>query len=368
MRGLLGRHDLTMSDFYLLAAERACSVDTMVRDLYRNPDSEVFDRFLRYNGIESPSARLMPGELLIIPSLVAGQQLEPERVGRSVRRANYMMRNSKAEPAAETFNENFTWLRGVLGSEEFRAGAGITENTLDYFGRRADRIADMFGEYRRSYEAAARTPGKSFIKHSAANSARHFIESDLRQQITGISRDIFLPNPNRTHVQDQLGISHKALKNQIRTGRNLKELDKISDTAAKVQKLSEQLKRGAYVMKIVSAGSTVIEVNSVYANSGTRAGNMKVGREVSKFAGSAIGGRLGGAAGGFVAGGALVAFGIGTGGLGPAAIAIGGIVVGSVMGGAIGGEVGDSVWDTWGNGIYTAGEDYFDIFDKASLE
>ena len=357
-----------MSDFYLLAAERACSAETMLQEVYRHPDAAVRSRFLQYNDISSLSSRMMPGELMVVPSLTAGPTIEPARIGRSVRRANYVMRNSKSEPAAEQFNENFSWLRDVVGSEQFRTGAGITENTLDYFNMRAGRIADMFHEHRRSYEVAAIVPGKSFLKHSAANSARHFIESDLKQQITGVTRKMFLPNPQRTRMKDQLGISHKALKNQIKTGKNLKELDKISDVAAKAQKLSEQLKKGAFVMKVVSVGSTVIEVNSVYQTQGTRAGNMKVGREVSKAAGSAVFGRLGGAGGGFIAGAALVAFGIGTGGLGPAAIAIGGVVVGSIVGGKVGEEVGDSVWDAWGNDIYSAGEDFFDVFSTSGLE
>ena len=357
-----------MSDFYLLAAERACSAETMVREVYRDPNSAVRSRFLEYNGITSLSSRMMPGELLVVPSLTAGPTLEPARVGRSVRKANYVMRNSKAEPAAEQFNENFSWLRDVVGGEDFRTGAKIGENTLTYFNMRAGRIADMFHEHRRAYEIGARSPGKSFLKHSAANSARHFIESDLKQQITGISRKMFLPNPHRTRMKDQLGISHKALKNQITTGKNLKELDKISEVVGKAQKLSESLKKGAFVMKVVSVGSTVIEVNSVYDKQGTRAGNMKVGREVTKAAGSALGGRLGGAGGGFIAGAALVAFGIGTGGLGPAAIAIGGVVVGSIVGGKIGEDVGDSAWDAWGNDIYTAGEDFFDVFATSGLD
>lgn len=345
-----------MTDFYLLAAERACSVDTMLKEAYRNPGPETVQNFLRFNGIASPSERVMPGELLIVPSLAEGPKLAPEQVGRSIRRANYVTRNSMAEPAAAEFNANFSWVRDLVVSNDFDTGAGVAENTLTYFSERANRIADTLGEYRRNYEIAARSPGKSFTKHSAANSARFFIERDLRGQITGLSQKMFLASPQRSRMKDMIGISHKALKNDVRVGSNLKELDKISEAAAKAQKLAAKLKNGALVFKIVSLGATGKEVHDTYQRHGSRAGNMRVGREVTSV--------LGGSVGGWAAGALVVAFGVGTGGLGPAAIAIGGVIVGGIAGGA----AGEMAWDEWGNDIYSAGENAFDFLEKAALE
>lgn len=345
-----------MTDFYLLAAERACSVDTMVKEAYREPDPAAVQNFLRYNGISSLADRIAPGELLIVPSLTDGPRLEPEKVGKSMRQANYVMRNSMAEPAAMEFNGTFNWVRDLVTSEAVGTGSEVAENTLKYFEGRANRIADTLGEYRRNYEVAARAKGKSFVKHSAANSARFFIERDLQSQITGVSRKLFYSNPPRTRMKDQIGISHKALKNEVRVGSNLKELDKISDTAAKAQKLAAKLKNGALVFKVVSLGATANEVHTVYKKSGSRAGNMRVGREVS--------GAIGGGVGGWAASALLVAFGVGTGGLGIAAIAVGGVIVGGIVGGA----AGEAAWDEWGNDVYTAGESAFDFLEKAALE
>lgn len=356
-----------MTDFYLLSAERTCSAQSLAGESYRNAGEQATQQFLSANGFGKPTDRLMRGELYAVPSLAEGPKLEPGQIGQAIAKANFQTRNQRSEPAAQEFNANFAWMKELVASDGADAVMKTSEGTLEYFEKRADNIAGLLTEYKRSYETTARAGG-SFLSPTAANSARHFIARDLQTEITGVTRRMFLERPHRAKLQDQLGISHKALQNQVNLGKNLKELEKIERAAVKARKLSSHLKRGGMVVKIASAGKTVADINQAFAAGGTRGGLMKTGEEASKAAGGLIGGRLGGAAGGWAAGAALAVFGVGTGGLGFVAVAIGGVVVGSIAGGAIGESVGEAAWGEWGNDVYTMGEDAFELLVKKPVE
>lgn len=357
-----------MTDFYLLAAERSCSAQSLVGQSYRAAGEQTAQQFLHANGFAKPGDRLMRGELFAVPSLAPGPQLEPGRVGQVIAKANFHTRNQRSEPAAQEFNANFGWLREMVGSDGADAALKTSEGTLAYFEKRADSIAGLLTQYKRSYEVTARSGGANFLNPGAANSARHFIARDLQTEITGVTRRMFLEKPHRSKLQDQLGISHKALKNQVNLGKNLKELEKIEQAAVKARKLSSHLKRGGMVVRIAGAGSTVADIHQAFEAGGARGGVMKTGQESFKAAGGLVGGRLGGAAGGWAAGAALAVFGVGTGGLGFVAVAIGGVVIGSIAGGAIGESVGDAAWGEWGNDIYTMGEDAFELLVKKRVD
>lgn len=356
-----------MTDFYLLSAERTCSAQSLAGESYRNAGEQATQQFLSANGFARPTDRLMRGELYAVPSLAEGPRLEPARVGQAIGKANFETRNQRSEPAAQEFNANFSWLQELVASDGADAALKTTEGTLDYFEKRTGRIAGLLTEYKRSYDTTARA-GANFLSPSAANSARHFIARDLQTEITGVTRRMFLERPHRAKLQDQLGISHKALQNQVNLGKNLKELEKIERAAIKSRKLASHLKRGGMVVKVASAGKTLVDINQAFEAGGTRGGLMKTGEEASKATGGLIGGRIGGAAGGWLAGAALGVFGVGTGGLGFVAVAIGGVVVGSIAGGAVGESLGEAAWGEWGNDIYTMGEDAFELLVKKPVE
>jgi hypothetical protein len=356
-----------VTDLYLLAADRTCSAQSLVEGAYRGPTKEAAAHFLQANAFAGPQDRLMRGELYAVPGLASGPRVEAGQVGRAVAKANYQTRNQRSEPAAAEFNANFHWLYEMIGSDEGKAAAKTAENTLDYFEKRTEKIVHLFEDYERAYKVSAGA-GADFLKGSAANSARRFVERDLQDQLTGVSRKMFLERPHRARLQDQLGISHKALKNQVKVGSNLKELDKVAQAAGKSRKLAGHLKKGGLLIKAVGLVSTGAEIKSAFDTGGRKAGSMKLGEESFKLAGSLAGGRVGGAVGGWAAGAAVAFFGVGTGGLGFVAIAIGGLVVGSMVGGEAGEVLGEMAWGEWGDGLYTIAEDSLGLAVKTPVQ
>lgn len=351
-----------MTDLYLLSARNSCSAQDLIGQSYLSPDGDIAQRFLQANAFAKPTDRLMRGELYAIPGLGDGPRMEPGIIGKMVSQTNFATRNQRTEPAADEFNANFGWMKDLLTSDATKAGMETVAGTLEYFEKRAEKIATTFRQYKSTYDLTVKTQG--FYQNSAAKSARAMLDRELQAQLTGITRSSFLDRPHTANIKDQLGISHKALKNQVKLGKNLKELEKIEAAAKKAQGISSHLKKGGTVLKIVSVGATVTEIGEEFATGGTKKGLMKTGEEGFGLAGSALGGKLGGAAGGWAAGAAMAAFGVGTGGLGFVAVAIGGVVVGSIAGGAVGEEAGKHVWGKWGDEIYTAGEDAFAYFKK----
>ncbi|NNE58296.1 MAG: hypothetical protein HKN36_09330 [Hellea sp.] len=356
-----------MTDFYLLAAERTCSAKSLAAEAYRNPAEDTVKNFLKANSFKSHGDRMVRGELYAVPSLSEGPRLEPGQVGKAVSKTNFMVRNQRAKPAPEEFNANFHWLHDLVSSDRTKIGLTTAEGTMNYFGARADRIANLFEDYEAAYRVTALS-GSDFLKGTAANSARHFIEKDLTHQLTGISRRMFLENPHRTSLKDQMGISHKSLRNQVKTGKDLSDLNAISNSAAKARGVTAHLRRGGYVVKAMSVGSTYLDVKSAFDTGGTEAGMMKAGEESFKLAGSVAGGSAGAMAGTWIAGGLITFFGVSTGGLGFVAIAVGGAVVGSVAGGAIGESLGDTAWGEWGDDIYTIGDEGVEYLQKKFID
>ncbi|MFL0357705.1 hypothetical protein ACI5KX_14675 [Erythrobacter sp. GH1-10] len=362
-----------MTDFYLLAAQSTCSAKDLVGQSYHSADKEVSNRFLEANSFSKPTDRLMRGELYAVPSLVEGPRLEPGMVGKAVSRANFQTRNQRADPAPNEFNANFSWMKDVLTHDSTKSALITTEKALSVYEDRAAKIADLFEDYRKSYEATARL-GADFHKQSGEFYNRLFIERDIYKQL-GASRSAFIDNANRSGLKDQLGISHKALKNQVRLGKDLKELKKIEDVAGKARGISSHLKTGGKLVKIVSLGTTASEIYTEYDTYGGAAALDKAGEEGAGMAGSFVGGRVGAAAGGWLAGTAVVAFGVSTGGLGFVAITVGGVLTGTLAGSLGGEKLGKTAYSgtkevlgQWRDDLYTVRDDFFDFFVERVIE
>ncbi|HMO74232.1 MAG TPA: hypothetical protein PKD99_12620 [Sphingopyxis sp.] len=356
-----------MTSLSLLAAERSCSADSLLNEAYRYNDPETVSRFLSTNNFGSVTDRIGRGELYAVPAGPSWRPMNEAEMAKQLKRSNYAIRHQPTEPAAEEFNRNFVWLNDLLGEDSVLPAIGkVGEGTAEYFEKRTSEIAKTFRNLESNYRTSL-SMGGDFSK-GASSSARSFIMRDLDSQLTGISRRMFLERPHRTDIKASMNLSHKSMRNSVKTGGRVKDIEKIAAVGEKATRAASHLRRLGYIGKVLTFGESMNNINQAYETRGDRAGRMQIGSEISKTGASVAGGALGGAALGWAGAAAAVAFGVGTGGLGFVALAIGGAVVGSVIGGGAGEIAGEQIWDSFGDDVYAFGEDLFSTSQKKPVQ
>lgn len=356
-----------MPSISLLAADRSCSANSLMNEAYRYNDPETVSRFLSTNSFSTLNDRIGRGELFAVPAGPSWRPMSEAEMAKQLKKTNYAIRHQPKAPAAEEFNANFVWLNDLLGEDSALPTIGkIGEGTAEYFEKRTDHIAKTFRSLESNYSRTV-AMGGDFNKGASA-SARAFIMRDLESQLTGVSRRMFLERPHAKNAKDMLNLSHKSMRSNIKTGGTIKDIQKIGAIGAKASSAAGHLRRLGYVGKILSVGESVNKINQAYEKQGDRAGRMQIGSEVSKTGVSMAGGAMGGAALGWAGGALAVAFGVGTGGLGFVALAIGGAVIGSVVGSGAGEIAGEQIWDNFGDDVYAFGEDLFSVSQKKPVQ
>lgn len=356
-----------MPSLSLLAAERSCSAQTLMNETFRVQNKDTIDQFLRANNFTSPTDRIGRGQMFAAPLGDSWHPALEAQLAKDLARSNFAIRHQPQAPAAEEFNANFSWLESLLSDGTAGKIASETaDGTREYFERRTAEIAKMFRNYENSYRDSLKLGG-DFSKGAAA-SARTFIKRDLDSQLTGVSRKAFLPNPHHSNLKKALNLSHKAARNVRKVGAAEKEIAKIVQAGDKATRAAGYLKKAGWVGKVISIGSASLDVKETYQQQGSQAARMHAGKELSKFGGSYGGSIAGAKLGGMAGAGLAVAFGVGTGGLGFVALAVGGAVVGSVGGGMTGEFIAENAWEKFGDDIYAFGEDMLSIFEKRRID
>lgn len=297
------------------------------RCFFVDPQDRRVDAFRALNGLQSPQAVLSPGRMLVVPHDDAMADVTAAKVGKLSKGLGAVSPVTMSPAQATTFNEDFDLL-GLLArsgptlsfaSAEFGGMASYLDTRIKLIER---NLAELDTRYRDAMRKGLVLGGDE------AKRLRQPIEESLRKQINGIARRHIFENPSRSSLKRNLGLSHKGIATAVSTsGIDDARIKGIERAMAKTSKFASSLKFVGIIGHALNAGAVASQAISDYRTHGAGAATRTVAREAVGFGA----GVLATAA----ATSAVLALGIGTGGVGLVVLGI--AVVASGMAGSAAG-------------------------------
>lgn len=315
-------------DFFFQSVEYPINGKQLASQIYQNPNGDIDKTFRAINGLADPNCTLYPGHFLLVPpahgvneQTLGGMKKLPQIVNQG---GGAGMNSQQAQLVNKEFDiVNFLAENVRLGKEEAKS---IFGGSVTYLKTRADIIAKDLGRLEEIYKKVS----DKEIKLGSPEMQK--IQASLKQQINGIAKKAILANDGSGSMMKNLGIKHSDALKQLRSNGNSGQIMQIGEAIKKTNSLGSKLKALGTAGKVLSFGASVEAIREEFSSQGSQAGFRKMGKESSGFLGSMGGGVLGAKAGGALATGALLAFGVGTGGLGFAVVglcaAVGGLGAG----------------------------------------
>jgi hypothetical protein len=326
--------------------------------VYKSPDAGTIKAFNSVNGFGKPNETIYPGQLLLVPSLDGLSDQSAGSFQQIPQIVNYTSRNATSPVDAAVFNKDFSLLTPMANSDQLSNYFG---GVSDYMNVRLKMVTSDFKKLEAAYQTAK--VKKINLSSNEFRAMRSPIEQSLKQQLTGFSKSAILRRANAPSMKDALGISHHSLSKQFRASGNVGEVKQISQAISKTANLTKVAKKLGTVGVVLSYGSIVPTIVNTYKTEGLDPAMKTLGRESAGFLGGLGGGVAGAEIGGGAAAAAILAFGVGTGGLGFVAVGLA-AVAGGVIGSTLGSEAGKSSFD----GAMTVSEHATDWLVKQTMD
>lgn len=287
--------------------------------IYDQIDASTTERFLGVNRLTGDQL-LRPGHTLLLPNPgeLPGQHMHyvSAQIG-PLRPIPQSMIN------AQRFNQNYD-LFDFLSDNEGVMGAGGKglEGIVTYMEKRTDLVRKDFRKLADLYKQA-QLRGIP-LGSEQFRSMRAPLEASLRAQVNGIARNRIYERPHAASVKKGFNISHKRVAKELMLNPNV-DPSFYTKGVQRIDAFTSKIKHAGTVGKVLSVGSSVAAVHEDFKK-GKRQGFRKLGEEVVETAAGGVGATAGAAA----TAGALLLFGVGTGGVGFIVIGIG-AVAGSIF-------------------------------------
>jgi hypothetical protein len=325
------------SKFYFQKTEYPMLARELPACVYVDPSKEMMDRFFDINGLADGNAMIYPGRNVIVPSLEGTSPDAADSLKSIIPELNSGLKPQANGFQSQLFNSDFDLMEMLV----------THKGKLDY----ADKMISGLDEYLASRVGSIKRDltklqkvygdlGKDRIRFSSdeGKRLRAPLEQSLKNQISGFSKKVLLKRPDAKSIKDALGISHKSIDKHFRTNGSPVDIKRFKQAITKTEDLARKLKPLGTFGKLLNIGTSATEVMAAYKEGGARKATAAA---VGEFA--EIGG---GMALGAAASGAMLLFGVGTGG-------VGFVVIGLVAASAnmIGSEIAADLYETHGEKV-----------------
>lgn len=310
--------------------------------VYRSPDKETSQRFTDINGLTSSKQTLYPGHFLVVPSTEGMSEQARGGISKLPEAANHAIRHGPVPLDKSSVNDSFHLLDPLSASDLAKWTSKAAKAGSKYYGYQLKEIQSTLTDYHKLYLAQAREGSlrntRNIFNVQNFSSIRRSMETRLQSQLVGLQKPI-LGTGAGSSIRDSLGISHKSLTHQIKISGAPEEIEEIAETVGRVNKMAKWAERAGRFGKYLGMVPGTIKTYGSFRDEGATSGFRTMAKKAAGVAYGIQGGVAGAAAGELAATAAVIAFGVGTGGLGLVAIGAG-IVVGAAIGGYAGSEIG----------------------------
>jgi hypothetical protein len=331
------------SKSYFQLVEHPIQAGDIANIVYLDPSRDSVKQFEQLNAISKPSDMLYPGHFILVPSL-DGLHDDDVPGARAISEVcNFEARHAVGRADPRLLNENFTLLDVISSNKsEIATTSKIMKASSEYAKSQLKEIEKTFGKLNETYKLALSK--RINLSSNEFSRLRAPVEAQLRSQMVGLSKSSILKRAEVPSMKDALGISHRSLMKSFRASGSAGDVKEITRAVSRTKDLSAVAGKVGKVAKVLSIGTAVATTATDFRDKGATEGFRTMSREAGGIAGGTAGGTYGASLGGTAATAALLAFGVGTGGLGFVAIGIG-VAAGAVIGGYVGSEAGKAAVD-----------------------
>lgn len=317
-----------MGSFTYAICERNMTADQAAGEIFLDSSDRRIPLFKEMNFEGRPSLRtgfpvLIPTKTDFDPKL----KEKAQGLGNSLQRGHQFISGRAAKfmnDNAGTFDliENLDKSAVVQGTGKVM---GHLEKRLDLITRDLKKLDAL---YKSELAQGLKTNTQAFYQK------RLPLEKALNDQLTGFARKHILHDHTQTNMRKALGIKHGATHKAFQIGHEKIKIGGLSQSISASKGLANFMKTASTPLAAIQVGSLGIDVMRTTQSDGYVAGGRKAAGNTGKF----LGGKAGAKAG---AAGAMLAFGVLTGGAGFGVLGIAALAGGAIGGGMLGAKAGE---------------------------